>query len=58
MLSCAVENITDCVYIAGLDGKITYVNDDACAVYGYDRSELLGANVSILGEILRRRVPP
>jgi len=47
--SLALEQIGDAVIITDLDGKITYVNNSECRISGFDRSELLGKNLSIFG---------
>ncbi len=46
----ALEQIGDAVTITDLEGVITYVNDAECRISGFDRSELVGKNISIYGD--------
>jgi len=41
-----VENTNDAIYIHDFDGNILDVNDNACRMLGYERDELVGANLS------------
>lgn len=41
-----VENINDALFIYGENGKIIEVNQRACEMLGYSKSELLGRNIS------------
>ncbi len=43
-LAAVTESVGEGVYVAGDDGRIRYVNQAACDILGYSRSELLGAN--------------
>ena len=48
ILSHAVEQSGDMVFITDLSGAITYVNQQFCTVTGYERREVLGQNPRIL----------
>jgi diguanylate cyclase (GGDEF)-like protein/PAS domain S-box-containing protein len=48
-LSLAVEQSPVSVVIADLKGRIEYVNPKFCEVMGYDRDEVIGKRVHILG---------
>jgi len=41
-----VENITDALYIHDFKGNILDVNEHACMMVGYEKDELVGANLS------------
>ena len=41
-----VDNINDALYIFDFEGNIIEVNENACKMLGYDRNELIGANLS------------
>lgn len=43
-----VENVNDAIYIHDLEGNIVDVNDRACQMVGYERSELIGANLAMI----------
>lgn len=43
-----VENVNDAIYIHDLEGTIIDVNDRACQMAGYERSELIGANLAMI----------
>jgi PAS domain S-box-containing protein len=47
-LAYVIENINESVVIADQSGKITYVNRALNEIYGYDRDELLGQDISFL----------
>ena len=48
ILTHAVEQSGDMVFITDLNGAITYVNQQFCNVTGYSRGEVLGQNPRIL----------
>ena len=41
-----VENINDAIYVHDFEGNILDVNDNACRMVGYERDELVGANLA------------
>jgi len=41
-----VENSNDAIYIHDFEGTIIDVNENACRMVGYDKGELVGANLS------------
>jgi PAS domain S-box-containing protein len=41
-----VDNINDALYIFDFQGNIIEVNENACKMLGYNRQELIGANLS------------
>ena len=41
-----VENTNDAIYIHDFEGNIIDVNENACVMAGYNRDELVGANLS------------
>ena len=43
-----VETIDDAVYTVDVEGKFSFVNEGFAALSGYEREELLGADVSLL----------
>lgn len=43
-----VENLSDALYIHDCDGRILEVNSQACQMLGYQREELVGANLALL----------
>lgn len=57
-----VENINDALYITDYAGNILDVNENACKMLGYERDELMGANVSMIdtpdpdGSQFKRRI--
>ncbi|WP_236888149.1 PAS domain S-box protein [Dehalococcoides mccartyi] len=40
-----ISGIRDSVFIADLNGKIVFANDQACKVHGYTKGEFKGLNV-------------
>jgi PAS domain S-box-containing protein len=48
LLSGAVMSTDDSVYIADMQGKITFVNKAFCVTYGYKEDEIIGENSTIL----------
>ncbi|MEM9292927.1 MAG: EAL domain-containing protein [Acidobacteriota bacterium] len=48
VLSHAVRNVNEAIYIFDLDGTIIYVNDAFTRTYGWSSEEVLGHNVSML----------
>ncbi len=50
VLSHAVESATESIFIANLAGRIAFLNEAAAATYGYREEDIVGQNVSILGE--------
>lgn len=55
LLSTAIEQAHDSVFVTDPQGTILYVNPAACASSGYAREELLGANPRILKSGLHPR---
>lgn len=51
MLTHAIRNVNDSVFITDLKNRITFVNDAFCRTYGYREDEVIGMNGSALGEI-------
>lgn len=41
-----VENVNDAIYIHDFEGNIIDVNENACRMVGYERYELVGANLA------------
>ncbi|MBC8312864.1 MAG: diguanylate cyclase [Candidatus Cloacimonetes bacterium] len=48
MLSQAVTNMSDNIYIIDMNDKIIFVNDAFCNTYGYSKDEIIGKNSIIL----------
>lgn len=48
MLSHAMMNISDSVYIADMDNKIVFVNNAFCNTYGYEEEEIIGSPLKTL----------
>jgi len=44
-----VENTNDAIYIHDFDGKIIDVNDNVCKMLGYERNQIIGANLADFG---------
>jgi len=53
MLSHAIRNVDDSVFITDMENKIIFVNEAFCKTYGYVREEIVGKDGSVLGEIDR-----
>jgi len=51
ILSHALTSASDSIFITDLKGSITFVNTAACDSYGYAKSEVLGKDISFIGEI-------
>ncbi|MCX5828367.1 MAG: PAS domain S-box protein [Deltaproteobacteria bacterium] len=51
-----VENTNDAIYINDFEGNILDVNDNACRMVGYERDELVGANLVKIDEDWRSPV--
>ncbi len=51
MLSHAIMNINDSVYITGMDDRIIFVNKAFCKTYGYEEEDILGRDSHVLGEV-------
>ena len=51
MLSHAIMNINDSVYITDMDDRIIFVNKAFCKTYGYEEEGILGRNSHVLGEV-------
>ena len=51
MLSHAMMNISDSVYIADAKGVIVFVNRSFCRAYGYSEQEIVGLQSSIVGNV-------
>ena len=48
MLSHAIENINDSVFITNMEGKIVYVNKAFCKNYGYKRKEIIDKSSNVI----------
>ncbi|MHC4193588.1 MAG: PAS domain-containing protein [Planctomycetota bacterium] len=48
LLSSAVENTQDCVYVTDIKNKIIFINKAFCETYGYNQEEIMGKDSSIL----------
>lgn len=48
LLSSAVENTQDCVYVTDINNKVIFVNKAFCQAYGYTQEEIIGKDSSIL----------
>ncbi len=51
LLSSAIMSIEDCVYITDTDGMVVFVNTAFCEAYGYDESEIIGQESSVLWDV-------
>lgn len=51
VLSHALMSAPDSVFITDLEGSVTFVNTAAAEIYGYSNSEILGKDISFIGEI-------
>ncbi len=51
MLSHAIMNINDSVYITNMDDRIIFVNKAFCKTYGYEEEDILGRDSHVLGEV-------
>lgn len=47
-LSRALESIGECVSITDYNNKIIFVNNAFCKTYGYDESDIIGKDISII----------
>lgn len=45
-----LDQISDCVTVTDLDGRITYVNEAACRSFQRPRDEMVGLHLSMYGE--------
>jgi PAS domain S-box-containing protein len=43
-----VENINDALLIHDFNGRISDVNENACSLFGYERSELIGQDLGLI----------
>ncbi|MBN1508212.1 MAG: response regulator [Sedimentisphaerales bacterium] len=48
LLSGAMMSADDCIYITDMLGRIIFVNNAFCRLYGYARDQILGRDASIL----------
>jgi PAS domain S-box-containing protein len=48
-----VENTNDGIYLFDFDGNIIDVNENACKMLGYEREEMIGANLAKIDNKLR-----
>ncbi len=53
-LALAIDTIHESVVIAGMDGKLLYVNSGAERLFGYSRGEMVGINVFDLHQRVSR----
>ncbi len=51
LLTHAMMNISDNVYISDMSNQIIYVNDAFCRTYGYEREEILGEKSEVLWKV-------
>jgi PAS domain S-box-containing protein len=42
-----VENINDAMFIHDFEGKISFVNENACRLLGYSREEMIGSGIEM-----------
>lgn len=45
ILSFAIDNIKEAVFLSDKEGDFLYVNDEACRMLGYEKNEILSLNV-------------
>jgi signal transduction histidine kinase/ActR/RegA family two-component response regulator len=50
MLSHAIMNINDSIYITDMDDRIIFVNKAFCETYEYEEADIVGMDSNILGE--------
>ena len=48
MLSHAIMNIYDSVYLTDMNDRIIFVNQSFCKTYGYDEEDVLGKQSIVL----------
>jgi PAS domain S-box-containing protein len=48
MLALAVKNSADCIAITDKDYKIIFVNDSFSQVYGFEKEEIVGQQISVI----------
>ncbi len=48
LLNHSMNSLNDCVSITDIHDNIIYINDSFCRVYGYQKQELIGKNVTML----------
>ncbi len=48
MLQRAIMDTSDCIYIADMEDKITFVNNAFCKTYGYTESDVIGKDCNKL----------
>ncbi len=48
LLSAAITNTGDSIYVTDMDSRIIFVNKAFCATYGYKEEDVLGKNSNIL----------
>jgi diguanylate cyclase (GGDEF)-like protein len=53
MLSHAIRNVDDSVFITDMNNKILFVNEAFCKTYGYKEEDIIGKDGRVLGEIDR-----
>ncbi len=47
-LAAAVEQTADAVWMHGLDGTVTYINQSFSRIYGYESEDIVGRHASII----------
>lgn len=50
VLSHAVMSAADSIFITDLDGNVTFINRAATGTYGYEEPDIVGKNISVIGE--------